>query len=127
MRAAQAALDEVQCGPGRRDSRSERVGLGAQDLLPGRAAGGGGQHPDGVQTEAGLLAEEDHRHAGEVVLFGELTRTIVRARADLLGSPRAGRRYRNLPLATRLAEQRGRAEADRFLVAVAFFVAAACA
>ncbi|MFJ3772641.1 hypothetical protein ACIPX0_13190 [Streptomyces sp. NPDC090075] len=114
MRAAQAALDEVHCGPGRRDSRSERLGLGAQ-------------HPAGVQTEAGLLAGEDHRHAGEVVLFGELTRTIVRARADLLGSPRAGRRYRNLPLATRLAEQRGRAEADRFLVAVAFFVAAACA
>lgn len=100
----------------------------------------------------------------------ELTRTIVRARADLLGSPRAARRYRNLlldggfaevtvevhtsvftgpamlPLATRLAEQarangavgrdradgwlaeqRGRAEADRFLVAVPFFVAAACA
>ncbi|MEV6837276.1 methyltransferase domain-containing protein [Streptomyces sp. NPDC051133] len=118
---------------------------------------------------------------GRIVLVGQdwdaimidsddaaLTRTIVRARADLLGTPRAGRQYRNLlldggfddvtvevhtsvftdpamlSLLTRLAEQAGasgavdrdqadgwiddqrrRAEADRFLVAIPFFVAAA--
>ncbi|MFG2497078.1 methyltransferase domain-containing protein [Streptomyces sp. NPDC048441] len=99
-----------------------------------------------------------------------LTRTIVHARADLLGAPRAGRQYRNLlldggfgdvtvevhtgvftdpamlPLLTGLAEsacaggavsrdqidewladQHRRAEADRFLVAIPFFVAAASA
>ncbi|UNZ21157.1 methyltransferase domain-containing protein [Streptomyces sp. 891-h] len=100
----------------------------------------------------------------------ELTRTIVHARADLLGTPRAGRQYRNLlldggfddvtvevhtsvftdpvmlSLLTRLAEpacmsgavdrdqadewlaeQRRRAEGDRFLLAIPFFVAAASA
>ncbi|CAL9360000.1 methyltransferase domain-containing protein [Streptomyces sp. enrichment culture] len=99
-----------------------------------------------------------------------LTRTIVHARADLLGAPRAGRAYRNLlldggfdevtvevhttvftdpamlPLLTRLtepacaggaidrdradawlAEQRRRADADRLLIALPFFVAAASA
>ncbi|MEU1662408.1 methyltransferase domain-containing protein [Streptomyces sparsogenes] len=120
---------------------------------------------------------------GRIVLVGQdwdailidsddaaLTRTIVHARADLLGTPRAGRQYRNmlldggfddvtvevhtsvftdpamLSLATRLAEpactsgavsrdqadkwlaeQRRRAETDRFLVAIPFFVAAATA
>ncbi|MFG1664069.1 methyltransferase domain-containing protein [Streptomyces sp. Y7] len=120
---------------------------------------------------------------GRIVLVGQdwdaimidsddaaLTRTIVRARADLLGAPRAGRQYRGLlldggfvdvsvevhtsvftdptmlPLVTRLAEpacasgavgrdqadewlaeQRRRAETDRFLVAVPLFVAAASA
>ncbi|MDX3383882.1 methyltransferase domain-containing protein [Streptomyces niveiscabiei] len=100
----------------------------------------------------------------------ELTRTIVHARADLFGTPRAGRQYRGLlldggfddvtvevhtsvftdpamlPLAAMLAEwacvsgavgrdqadawlaeQRRRAEADRFLIALPFFVAAASA
>ncbi|WP_406481664.1 methyltransferase domain-containing protein [Streptomyces sp. NBC_01615] len=120
---------------------------------------------------------------GRIVLVGQdwdaimidsddaaLTRTIVHARADLLGTPRAGRQYRNLlldggfdnitvevhtsvftdpamlSLLTRLAEpactsgaigrdqadewltaQRRRAEADRFFVAIPFFVAAASA
>ncbi|MBH5333796.1 methyltransferase domain-containing protein [Streptomyces pactum] len=120
---------------------------------------------------------------GRIVLIGQewdtimidsedaaLTRAIVHARADLLGTPHTGRRYRNLlldggfaevtvevhtgvftgpdtlPLLTRLAEpacasgavdrdraegwlaeQRQRAEADRLLVAVPFFVAAASA
>ena len=120
---------------------------------------------------------------GRIVLVGQdwdaimidsddaaLTRTIVHARADLLGTPRAGRQYRNLllnggfddvtvevhtsvftdpamlSLLTRLAEpacasgavsrdqadewlaeQRRRAEADRFLIAIPFFVAAASA
>ncbi|MER6138671.1 methyltransferase domain-containing protein [Streptomyces sparsogenes] len=123
------------------------------------------------------------RPGGRIVLVGQdwdailidsddaaLTRTIVHARADLLGTPRAGRQYRNmlldggfedvtvevhtgvftdpamLSLATRLAEpactsgavsrhqadkwlaeQRRRAETDRFLVAIPFFVAAATA
>ncbi|MFI6284468.1 methyltransferase domain-containing protein [Streptomyces sp. NPDC051018] len=118
---------------------------------------------------------------GRIVLVGQdwdaimidsddaaLTRTIVHARADLLGAPRAGRQYRNLlldggfnditvevrtsvftdpamlPLLTRLiepvctsgavgrdradewlAEQRRRAGADRLLIAIPFFVAAA--
>ncbi|WP_308295710.1 methyltransferase domain-containing protein [Streptomyces odontomachi] len=99
-----------------------------------------------------------------------LTRTIVHARADLLGAPRAARRYRTLlldagfvdvtvevhthvftdasmlPLLVRIAEaacaggtvrreeadewladQRRRAESDRFLLAVPIFVAAASA
>ncbi|MDT6986340.1 methyltransferase domain-containing protein [Streptomyces lusitanus] len=99
-----------------------------------------------------------------------LTRTIVHARADLLGSPHAGRQFRALllaggftdvtvevhtsvftdpamlPLLTRLAEpacaagavdrdladgwlaeQRGRAERGRFLVAVPFWVVSASA
>ncbi|MGA5569384.1 methyltransferase domain-containing protein [Streptomyces pseudogriseolus] len=99
-----------------------------------------------------------------------LTRTIVHARADLLGSPHAGRQFRALllaggfadvtaevhtsvftdpamlPLLTRLAEpacaagavdrdladgwlaeQRGRAERGRFLVAVPFWVVSAAA
>ncbi|MET9357021.1 methyltransferase domain-containing protein [Streptomyces sp. NPDC006617] len=99
-----------------------------------------------------------------------LTRTIVHARADLLGTPRAGRQYRGLLLAGGfddvtvevhtgvftdpamlsllarlvepacavgavgrdradewLAEQRRRAEAGRFLVAIPFFVASATA
>ncbi|MEV5849500.1 methyltransferase domain-containing protein [Streptomyces sp. NPDC051985] len=120
---------------------------------------------------------------GRIVLVGQdwdaimvdsddaaLTRTIVHARADLLGTPRAGRQYRNLlldggfndvtvevhtsvftdpamlSLATMLAEgactsgavgrgqadewvaeQRRRAEAGRFLIAIPFFVAAASA
>jgi SAM-dependent methyltransferase len=123
------------------------------------------------------------RPGGRIVLVGqdwdgimidaddaEPTRTIVRARADLLGAPRAGRQYRGLlldggfrdvtvevhttvftdpamlPLVTRLAEparasgavgrdradawlteQRRRAEAGRFLVAIPLFVAAATA
>jgi SAM-dependent methyltransferase len=118
---------------------------------------------------------------GRIVLVGQdwdaimvdsddaaLTRTIVHARADLLGAPRVGRQYRNLlldggfndvtvevhtnvftdpamlslptMLAERactsgavgrdqadewLAEQRRRAEADRLLIAIPFFVAAA--
>ncbi|MEO3845242.1 methyltransferase domain-containing protein [Streptomyces sp. B22F1] len=123
------------------------------------------------------------RPGGRIVLVGQdwdalmidsddaaLTRTIVHARADLLGAPRAGRQYRGLllaggfadvtvevhtsvftdpamlPLLARLAgpacesgavardradawlaEQRRRAEAGRFLVAVPVFVAAASA
>ncbi|MFG2965131.1 hypothetical protein ACGFZS_17810 [Streptomyces sp. NPDC048288] len=102
-----------------------------------RVLGRGGRIvPAGQDWDALMIDSDD----------AELTRTIVRARADLLGSPRAARRYRNLPPATRLAEQarangavgrdradewlagqRGRAEADRFLVAVPFFVAASCA
>ncbi|MEO3767920.1 methyltransferase domain-containing protein [Streptomyces sp. B8F3] len=120
---------------------------------------------------------------GRIVLVGQdwdaimidsddpaLTRTIVHARADLLGAPRAGRQYRGLLLAGGfdevtvevhtsvftdpamlslvarlaepvcasgavgrdradgwLAEQRRRAEAGRFLVAVPVFVASASA
>lgn len=120
---------------------------------------------------------------GRIVLVGQdwdaimidsdnaaLTRTIVHARADLLGMPRAGRQYRSLLLAAWLrrchgrgahqrvhrprdvvaarearragsasgavgrdqadewlAEQRRRAEAGRFLVAIPFFVASASA
>jgi hypothetical protein len=120
---------------------------------------------------------------GRIVLVGQdwdaimidsddaaLTRTIVHARADLLGTPRAGRQYRSLLLAGGfddvtvevhtsvftdpatlsllarlaesacaggavgrdqanqwLAEQRRRAEAGRFLVAIPFFVASASA
>ncbi|MGW0083075.1 methyltransferase domain-containing protein [Streptomyces sp. NPDC003393] len=123
------------------------------------------------------------RPGGRIVLVGQdwdalvidsddtaLTRTIVHARAELLGSPRAARQYRNLlldhgfegvmveahtvvftesamlALLTRLAgqarasgavsgdqadrwlaEQRRRAEADRLLIAIPFFVAAASA
>ncbi|NEB12604.1 methyltransferase domain-containing protein [Streptomyces coelicoflavus] len=123
------------------------------------------------------------RPGGRIVLVGQdwdalmidsddaaLTRTLVHARADLLGTPRAGRQYRSLlldggfddvtvevhtsvftdpemlSLLTRLAEsactsgavgrdradewlaeQRRRARAGRFLVAVPFFVAAASA
>ncbi|MET9973012.1 hypothetical protein ABZZ80_45965, partial [Streptomyces sp. NPDC006356] len=64
-----------------------------------------------------------------------LTRTIVHARADLLGTPRAGREYRSLLLAGGvigrdqadewLAEQRRHAEAGRFPVAIPVFVASA--
>ncbi|MEW2453334.1 methyltransferase domain-containing protein [Streptomyces albus] len=123
------------------------------------------------------------RPGGRIVLVGQdwdgimidsddtaLTRTIVHARADLLGTPHAGRQYRSLlltggfddvtvevhtnvftdpamlSLLARLAEpvcatgavgrdqadewladQRRRAEAGRFLVAIPFFVAAASA
>ncbi|GHJ22858.1 MULTISPECIES: methyltransferase domain-containing protein [Streptomyces] len=123
------------------------------------------------------------RPGGRIVLVGQdwdgimidsddaaLTRTIVHARADLLGTPHAGRQYRSLLLAggfddvtvevhtdvftdpamlsllARLAEpvcaagvvgrdqadewladQRRRAEAGRFLVAIPFFVASAAA
>jgi SAM-dependent methyltransferase len=120
---------------------------------------------------------------GRIVLVGQdwdaimvdsddaaLTRTIVHARADFLGTPRAARQYRNLLLDGGfndvtvevhtsvftdpamlslltglaesacmsgavgrdqadewLAEQHRRAEADRFLIAIPFFVAAASA
>ena len=120
---------------------------------------------------------------GRIVLVGQdwdaimvdsddaaLTRTIVHARADLLGTPHAARQYRNLLLDGGfndvtievhtivftdpamlslltgfaesacmsgavgrdqadewLAEQHRRAEADRFLIAIPFFVAAASA
>ncbi|QID37033.1 methyltransferase domain-containing protein [Streptomyces albus] len=123
------------------------------------------------------------RPGGRIVLVGQdwdgimidsddaaLTRTIVHARADLLGTPHAGRQYRSLLLAGGfddvtvevhtdvftdpamlsllarlaepvcaagvvgrdqadewLAEQRRRAEAGRFLVAIPFFVASAAA
>ncbi|OKI84057.1 methyltransferase domain-containing protein [Streptomyces sp. CB02414] len=139
-----------------------------------------------VLQEPGRAVAEARRvlcPGGRIVLVGQdwdaimidsddaaLTRTIVHARADLLGTPRAGRQYRNLlldggfddatvevhtsvftepamlSLLTRLAEpactsgavgrdqadewlaeQRRRAEADRFLIAIPFFVAAASA
>ncbi|MFJ4367911.1 methyltransferase domain-containing protein [Streptomyces chartreusis] len=139
-----------------------------------------------VLQEPGRAVAEARRilcPGGRIVLVGQdwdaimidsddaaLTRTIVHARADLLGSPRAGRQYRSLLLAggfadvtvevhtsvfttsamlslvARLAEsacadgavdrdradqwlteQRRRAEAGRFLVAIPFFVASASA
>ncbi|ONK11669.1 methyltransferase domain-containing protein [Streptomyces sp. MP131-18] len=139
-----------------------------------------------VLQEPGRAVAEARRvlcPGGRIVLVGQdwdaimidsddaaLTRTIVQARVDLLGTPRAGRQYRNLlldggfddvtvevhtsvftdpamlPVLTRLAEpactsgavgrdqadewlaeQRRRAEADRFLIAMPFFVAAASA
>ncbi|MFD4604571.1 methyltransferase domain-containing protein [Streptomyces sp. NPDC058464] len=139
-----------------------------------------------VLQEPGCAVEEARRvlcPGSRIVLVGQdwdaimidsddaaLTRTIVHARADLLGTPRAGRQYRSLllaggfddvtvevhtsvftdpamlPLLTRLAEpacesgavgrdqadewlteQRRRAEAGRFLIAIPFFVAAASA
>jgi SAM-dependent methyltransferase len=139
-----------------------------------------------VLQEPGRAVAEARRvlcPGGRIVLVGQdwdaimidsddaaLTQTIVHARADLLGTPRAGRQYRNLlldggfndvtvevhtsvftdpamlSLLTRLAEpactsgaigrdqadqwlaeQRRRAEADRFLIAIPFFVAAASA
>ncbi|MFC8539108.1 methyltransferase domain-containing protein [Streptomyces sp. NPDC057249] len=139
-----------------------------------------------VLREPGRAVAEARRvlaPGGSIVLVGqdwdaimidsddaELTRTIVHARADLLGTPRAGRQYRSLlldggfddvtvevhtsvftgsamlPLLTRLAEpacasgavsrdqaeewlaeQRRRAEDDRLLIALPFFVAAASA
>ncbi|MFD9903820.1 methyltransferase domain-containing protein [Streptomyces sp. NPDC059063] len=139
-----------------------------------------------VLQEPGRAVAEARRvlcPGGRIVLVGQdwdaimidsddptLTRTIVHARADLLGTPRAGRQYRNLlldggfddvtveahttvftdpamlPLLTRLAEaactsdaiaraqadewltaQHHRAETDRFLIAIPFFVAAASA
>ncbi|MFF0736180.1 methyltransferase domain-containing protein [Streptomyces chartreusis] len=139
-----------------------------------------------VLEEPGLAVAEARRilcPGGRIVLVGQdwdaimidsddaaLTRTIVHARADLLGSPRAGRQYRSLllgggfadvtveahttvfttpamlSLVARLAEsacadgavdrdqadqwlaeQRRRAEAGHFLVAIPFFVASASA
>ncbi|MEU5977921.1 methyltransferase domain-containing protein [Streptomyces sp. NPDC047315] len=138
-----------------------------------------------LQEPARAVAEARRvlRPGGRIVLVGQdwdaimidsadaaLTRTIVHARADLLGAPRAGRQYRGLllaggfddvavevhtsvftdpamlPLLARLAEpacasgavdrdradgwlaeQRGRAEAGRFLAAIPFFVASASA
>ncbi|MDT0443100.1 methyltransferase domain-containing protein [Streptomyces johnsoniae] len=139
-----------------------------------------------VLREPGRAVAEARRvlcPGGRIVLVGQdwdatmidsddavLTRTIVQARADLLGTPRAGRQYRNLlldggfddvtvevhtsvftdpamlSLLTRLAEpactsgavgrdqadewlaeQRRRAETDRFLIAMPIFVAAASA
>ncbi|QKZ16264.1 methyltransferase domain-containing protein [Streptomyces chartreusis] len=139
-----------------------------------------------VLEEPGRAVAEARRilcPGGRIVLVGQdwdaimidsddaaLTRTIVHARADLLGSPRAGRQYRSLLLAGGfadvtvevhtsvfttpvmlslvarlaesacadeavdrdqadqwLAEQRRRAEAGRFLVAIPFFVASASA
>ncbi|MBO8195080.1 methyltransferase domain-containing protein [Streptomyces oryzae] len=139
-----------------------------------------------VLQEPGRAVAEARRvlaPGGRIVLVGQdwdaividsddaaLTRTIVHARADLLGTPRAGRQYRGLlldggfddvavevhtivytdsamlSLVTRLvepactsgavdrdqadawlAEQRRRAEAGRFLIAIPFFVAAASA
>ncbi|MFG2741467.1 methyltransferase domain-containing protein [Streptomyces chartreusis] len=137
-----------------------------------------------VLEEPGRAVAEARRilcPGGRIVLVGQdwdaimidsddaaLTRTIVHARADHLGSPRAGRQYRSLlldggfadvtieahtnvfttpamlSLVARLAEsawadgavdrdqadewlaeQRRRAEAGRFLVAIPFFVASA--
>ncbi|MEU7280797.1 hypothetical protein AB0A69_18705 [Streptomyces sp. NPDC045431] len=118
------------------------------------------RQPIGQDWDAIMIASDD----------AELTRTIVHARADLLGAPHVGRQYRNLlldggfddvtvevhtsvftdpamlSLLTRLAEpacasgavgraqadgwlaeQRRRAEADRLLIAVPFFVVAASA
>ncbi|MFC8127192.1 methyltransferase domain-containing protein [Streptomyces sp. NPDC057302] len=137
------------------------------------------QEPERAVAEARRVL----RPGGRIVLVGQdwdaimidsddaaLTRTIVHARADLLGMPRAGRQYRSLLLAggfddvtveahtgvftdptmlslvTRLAEpacasgavgrdqadewlaeQRRRAEANCFLIAIPFFVASASA
>ncbi|MFD4258376.1 methyltransferase domain-containing protein [Streptomyces sp. NPDC058534] len=139
-----------------------------------------------VLQEPGRAVAEARRvlcPGGRIVLVGQdwdaimidsddaaLTRTIVHARAELMGTPRAGRQYRGLlqdggfddvtvevhtsvftdpamlSLLVRLAEpvcasgaigrdqadewlaeQRRRAETDRFLVAIPFFVAAASA
>ncbi|MEU2085248.1 methyltransferase domain-containing protein [Streptomyces albus] len=137
------------------------------------------QEPGRAVAEARRVLRPD----GRIVLVGQdwdglmidsddtaLTRTIVHARADLLGTPHAGRQYRSLLLAGGfddvtvevhtdvftdpamlsllarlaepvcavgavgrdqadewLAEQRRRAEAGRFLLAIPFFVASASA
>ncbi|MEU9456255.1 methyltransferase domain-containing protein [Streptomyces sp. NPDC048277] len=161
---------------------------GAEDLpfADGSVAGYRADKVFHVLEEPGRAVAEARRvlcPGGRIVLVGQdwdaimidsddaaLTRTIVHARADLLGTPRAGRQYRSLLLAGGfddvtvevhtsvftdpamlslvaglagpacasgavgrdradewLAEQRRRAEAGRFLIAVPFFVAAASA
>ncbi|MFB6815683.1 methyltransferase domain-containing protein [Streptomyces sp. NPDC056347] len=167
---------------------AEFLEAGAEDLpfADGSVRGYRADKVFHVLQEPGRAVAEARRvlcPGGRIVLVGQdwdaimidsddaaLTRTIVHARADLLGAPRAGRQYRGLLLAGGfddvaveahtsvftdpamlpllaglvepacavgavgrdradewLAEQRRRAEAGRFLVAVPFFAASASA